>query len=129
MSDTAQWVTFLTLIVGFGFSWFREARQRQWDKQDRDELAAKVVQAAVVVTAHAETENAKLATVINDTRDTTAAIALKTEAIREQTNGNLEKVKQELAAAMERIASLQTLTERLLAEAATKAAVDRRSHP
>jgi hypothetical protein len=40
MSDTAQWITLLTVIVGFVYQAWREQRNRRWDKEDRAELAA-----------------------------------------------------------------------------------------
>lgn len=139
MSDTAQWITLVTVIVAALTQWYRENRQRKWDKEDRAELASKVVavargvsdkveKAAGEVTAHAETENAKLASAIQSTHDKADDLAVKTETIRVQTNGNLDKVKAELAAAVERITSLQALTETLLAEAATRVLHDRRGN-
>jgi hypothetical protein len=49
--DTAQWITFLTLVLGFALQIYRENRQRRWDQEDRAVLAQKVVKTAASLEA------------------------------------------------------------------------------
>ncbi len=49
MSDTAQWITLMTVIAGFIYQWFSTKRQRAWDVADRAALAEKVLTEAAIV--------------------------------------------------------------------------------
>lgn len=54
MTDSAaQWITFLTVLIGFIYQAYRENRQRRWDKEDRADLAAKVIKEAGVLSSTA----------------------------------------------------------------------------
>lgn len=77
-SATAQWITFLTMIVGFGLQIYRENRARRWAEEERAQLAAKVeANGKVQKSNHAEVTNA-----INDNT------RISVEAFREANDVN-----------------------------------------
>lgn len=103
MSETTQWITLITVVLGFLFQYVTQARQRRWDKEDREEAAKELAKTAVdeanrvaervVAEAHsvaervlkeaksvatqANTERAKLAEMIKENTD------ISTQAFKE----------------------------------------------
>ena len=125
MTDTQQWIALLTLIVGFVYTSWREHRNRQWDKQDRAELALKVVTVAQAVSDKVEVENAKLADAISIGHAKADQLTVATAKIEEQTNGGFTHLKHQLATAESRIVDLRQEITALNAEVSklTKGAV------
>jgi hypothetical protein len=76
-ADTAQWITFLTLVLGFLAQIYRENRQRKWDQEDRVEIASRAAQ-------HVSRETAKLGKAIDLNTD------ISTKAFHEANSVNLK---------------------------------------
>ncbi len=57
----AQFVTFLTVLAGFGFQWVREGRRRRWEIEDRDAVAARLVVANTLIAQTVVKQNGDIA--------------------------------------------------------------------
>ncbi len=91
MSDAAQWIAFLTLIAGFVWQWVRENRQRQWDKEDRAEVATQRLAVAAALAAKVD-DTAKLVAVkmVAATDRVTALIDGHGESLAKQIDANTD---------------------------------------
>lgn len=89
MTDTAQWVTLITVVAGFLFQLYRENRQRKWDVEDRARIAAAVTNEAqsvarkvVDAATEAAAERHKLAAAVDENT------AISTKAFHEANTVN-----------------------------------------
>lgn len=80
---------FLTLIAGYLYTSYKEARNRRWDIEDRAALSATVKQRATKIADDLTIQNDKLDSKLDEH-------AGKLDVIAEQTNGELAKLKLEV---------------------------------
>lgn len=85
--ESAQWITLLIVIAGFLYQEIRLSRQRKWDKEDRVELAKKVVTEAERVATHIASESQR-------TREELAVNTRISEKAFYEANSINEKIRQ-----------------------------------
>ncbi len=88
MSDTAQWVTLLTVIAGFMYQAWRENRQRRWDKEDRAETAERLARKVEHTTEAISSRHAENTRMLADKIDENTDIS--TKAFHEANSVNLK---------------------------------------
>ena len=96
---TTSFLAFLTTLVGFVYTWSKDARQRRWDIEDRRILASKVEATTAAVATTSETLHAKVDGVGEQ------AVAAYTEA--NTVNLKIQQMHEEIAAVLQVIRAQQ----------------------
>ena len=99
--EASVWIQILTLvgiIAGFFYTWFREARTREWQQADAKELAGKLAADATAMALKVNTDAVAMAAKVNQDAATMAAKVIDdAEKIATKVHESAEKLANKVA--------------------------------